>query len=235
MHQAVCSETKGDDATDSLGQILASERSQFWASVRITSKWTIQWMALSIKIKGSGFYGWSEAKRSASHSVVPHCLRPRELYSPWNCPDRILEWIAFPFSRGSSQPRDWTQVFALQADSLAVEPPGKPKNTGMGKLISSPVDLPDPGMELGSPALQADSLPTEIWGKPSVGEEVSKSKPKYIWTNKKWIKRETINRNSGNCLPNKCKFVIAEIDIKIMVFTWGQKVRAVFFNKNWFF
>ena len=24
--------------------------------------------------------------------------------------DRILEWVAFPFSRGSSQPRDLTQV-----------------------------------------------------------------------------------------------------------------------------
>ena len=24
---------------------------------------------------------------------------------------RILEWVAFPFSRGSSQPRDGTQVF----------------------------------------------------------------------------------------------------------------------------
>ena len=23
---------------------------------------------------------------------------------------RILEWVAIPFSRGSSQPRDWTQV-----------------------------------------------------------------------------------------------------------------------------
>ena len=23
---------------------------------------------------------------------------------------RILEWVAFPFSRGASQPRDWTQV-----------------------------------------------------------------------------------------------------------------------------
>ena len=23
---------------------------------------------------------------------------------------RILEWVAFPFSKGSSQPRDWTQV-----------------------------------------------------------------------------------------------------------------------------
>ena len=29
------------------------------------------------------------------------------------------------------------------------------------------MDLPDPGMEPGSPALQADSLPTEISGKPS--------------------------------------------------------------------
>ena len=26
---------------------------------------------------------------------------------------RILEWVAFPFSRGSSQPRDQTQVFCL--------------------------------------------------------------------------------------------------------------------------
>ena len=24
---------------------------------------------------------------------------------------RVLEWVAFPFSRGSSQTRDWTQVF----------------------------------------------------------------------------------------------------------------------------
>ena len=26
---------------------------------------------------------------------------------------RILEWVAFPFSRGSSQPRDQTQVFNI--------------------------------------------------------------------------------------------------------------------------
>ena len=25
----------------------------------------------------------------------------------------ILEWVAFPFSRGSSQPRDWTQVSCI--------------------------------------------------------------------------------------------------------------------------
>ena len=26
---------------------------------------------------------------------------------------RILEWVAFPFSMGSSQPRDWTQVSCI--------------------------------------------------------------------------------------------------------------------------
>ena len=26
---------------------------------------------------------------------------------------RILEWVSFPFSRASSQPRDWTQVFHI--------------------------------------------------------------------------------------------------------------------------
>ena len=34
---------------------------------------------------------------------------------------RILEWVAISFSRGSSQPRNWTQSPALQADSLPTE------------------------------------------------------------------------------------------------------------------
>ena len=36
-----------------------------------------------------------------------------------------------------------------------------------GLPFPSPGDLPDPGIERGSPALQADSLPTELQGKPS--------------------------------------------------------------------
>ena len=38
---------------------------------------------------------------------------------------RILEWVAIPFSRRSSQPRDWTQSPILWVDSLPSEPPGK--------------------------------------------------------------------------------------------------------------
>ncbi|KAB0350400.1 hypothetical protein FD754_015257 [Muntiacus muntjak] len=40
---------------------------------------------------------------------------------------RILEWVAFPFSRGSSQPGIKPRSPALQVDSLPSEPPGKPK------------------------------------------------------------------------------------------------------------
>ena len=59
---------------------------------------------------------------------------------------RILEWVAFPLSRGSSQCRDQTQVsciarrfftsWGLHADSFPPYsfPPGKPKNTGVGSL-----------------------------------------------------------------------------------------------------
>ena len=45
---------------------------------------------------------------------------------------RILELVAIPFSRESSQPRGWTP--ALWADSLPAEPQGKPKNTGVDSL-----------------------------------------------------------------------------------------------------
>ena len=38
---------------------------------------------------------------------------------------KILEWVAFPFSRGSSQPRDRTQVSCIALDSLPAEPQGK--------------------------------------------------------------------------------------------------------------
>ena len=38
---------------------------------------------------------------------------------------RILEWVAIPFCRGSSQPRDEPGSPALQADSLPSEPLGK--------------------------------------------------------------------------------------------------------------
>ena len=47
---------------------------------------------------------------------------------------RILEGVAYPFSKGSPQPRDQTQISHTALDSLPAEPPRKPKNTGVGSL-----------------------------------------------------------------------------------------------------
>ena len=54
---------------------------------------------------------------------------------------RVLEWVAMPFSRASSQCKDKPGSPALQADSSLSEPPGKPQEveeaspmTGLGGL-----------------------------------------------------------------------------------------------------
>ena len=59
------------------------------------------------------------------------------LLTPWTVVHgilqaRILEWVAFPFSlpKPGIKPRSP----ALQADSLPVASPGKPKNTGVNTL-----------------------------------------------------------------------------------------------------
>ena len=55
--------------------------------------------------------------KSESNSVVSSSLQPKD-YTVHKIPQvRILEWVAFPFSRWSSQPREWTQVSHI-ADRL---------------------------------------------------------------------------------------------------------------------
>ena len=79
----------------------------------------------------------------------------------------ILEWVAFPFSKGSSQARDWTQVSLSAGRFFTNWATREVQEYWSGKPIPSPGDLPNPAIELGSPALQEDSLPIELPGKPS--------------------------------------------------------------------
>ena len=75
-------------------------------------------------------YAWVHAK------LLQSCLT---LCDPMDCSPpgfsvhgimqaRILEWVAMPSSRGSSQPRDWTWVFCIAGEFLTAEPPGKPQS-----------------------------------------------------------------------------------------------------------
>ena len=75
---------------------------------------------------------------------------------------RILEWVVVPVSRGFFQPRDCITggFFTSWATREA-------QKCWSGLLIPSPADLPDTGIKVGYPALQADSLPTELSEKSS--------------------------------------------------------------------
>ena len=91
---------------------------------------------------------------------------------------RILEWVAFPFSRGSSQPRDQTQVSRIAGGFFTSWATREAQECWSGEPVPSPADLLDPGIKLGSPALQVDSLPTEPSGKPKLRLLLEKMKAK---------------------------------------------------------
>ena len=91
--------------------------------------------------------------------------------TPWTIQSREFSrseyWSGSSFPSPGDLPNPGIQPKCpmLQADSLPVEPQGKPENTGVGSL-SLLQHLPDPGVELGSPSLQEDSLPTKLSEKP---------------------------------------------------------------------
>ena len=70
-------------------------------------------------------------------SVVSNSLWPQgltQLPCPWDIQARILEWVAMPSSRGSSQPSHRTRVscvFCTAGGFFTAEPPGKPKGKAM--------------------------------------------------------------------------------------------------------
>ena len=66
--------------------------------------------------------------------AIPWTIATR-LLCPLNSPvlqARILEWVAIPFSRASSQLRDQSRVSCIQGDSLPSEPPRKPRQRNCG-------------------------------------------------------------------------------------------------------
>ena len=78
---------------------------------------------------------------------------------------RILEWVAFPFSRGSSQLRDRTQVSRPEywSGSLSLlQGIFSTQGLNLGLLDWTQVSWIGPR----SPALQGNSLPAEPQGKP---------------------------------------------------------------------
>ena len=85
--------------------------------------------------------------KSLSHVwlfVTPWTVAYQALLAMGSLQARILEWVAMPFSRGSSQSRDEPRSPALQGDSLPSEPPGKPSYKSVPSLNMNSLDSRDP-------------------------------------------------------------------------------------------
>ena len=95
---------------------------------------------------------------------------------------RILEWVAFPFSRGSSQPRDWTQVSHIAGRFFTTASPGKPKATFSSVRFSRSVVSDSlqphesqharPSCPSPAPGFHSDSCPSSQWGHPAISASV---------------------------------------------------------------
>jgi len=79
---------------------------------------------------------------------------------------RIFIALILNFFRGSSQPRGQTRVSYIAGRFFTVWATREAQTYWSGSPIPSPGDPPDPGIKPGSPALQVDSLPAELPGKP---------------------------------------------------------------------
>ena len=81
---------------------------------------------------------------------------------------RILEWVAISSSRGSSQPRDRTQVSCIAGEFFTSWITREAQEYWNGWPIPFPADLPDPGIEPGSPdcrqiLYQLSSQGSPVW------------------------------------------------------------------------
>ena len=114
-----------------------------------------------------------ESEESKSCSVVSDSLQPHGiLYSPWNSPGQntgelgshsLLQGI-FPTQGSNPGLLHCRQILYHLSTREAQE-------YWSGQPSPSPGDLPDPGIEPKSPALQADSLPAELPRKPMINLE----------------------------------------------------------------
>ena len=108
------------------------------------------------------------SSESVSRSVVSDSLRPHGPYSPWNSPGQntgvgtssLLQGI-FPIQESNLDLLNFRQILYQLSHK------GSPR-TLEWVAYPSPADLPNPGIEPGSPVLQADSLPAKPPGKPNL-------------------------------------------------------------------
>ena len=124
----------------------------------------------SLDDKSAGSIYIPTNRESASRSVVSDSLWPHGLYSPWNSLGQNTGAGSLSLLQGIFLTRDWTQVSCIAGGFFTSWATREAQEYWSAQPTPSPGALPTPGIKLGSAALQVDSLPTELLGKPTAQE-----------------------------------------------------------------
>ena len=104
----------------------------------------------------------------------------REVYA-WRTKRKLDRQNSDPWCVSPSAVSDSLQPHRLWLARLLCPWDFPDKNTGVGCHFHSPEDLPDPGIEAGSPALQAESFLSEPAGKLPTLDTCSHMRRCHIW------------------------------------------------------
>ena len=99
---------------------------------------------------------WVSEWLSESRSVVSDSLWPHGLHSPWNSPGQNTRTGSLSLLQGIFPTQNQTQISRIEGRFFTSWAIREAQEYWSGSPIPSPVDLPDPGIEPGSPALQTD-------------------------------------------------------------------------------
>ena len=139
----LCSQSRGSNVQHSPGNYRKGSRSAH----PYTCSWLSSQQALKVKVKVTqsaeslqphGLYSpWDSPGRNTgvgslsllqgifpTQGLNPGLLHCRQILYQLSHKEstRILEWVAYPFSSGSSQPRNWVGISRMQENSLPREP-----------------------------------------------------------------------------------------------------------------
>ena len=139
---------------------------QWWNPHLLIGKWIL--------------YPWASSKsESTSHSVISNSLQIHRLYNLWNSPSQNTGVGSLSLLQGMLPTHGWNPGLPHCRQILyQVSHKGTPRFfIRWATRVTYPFSSRslDPGIQPGSPSLQADSLPTELLGKTWASREAPKT------------------------------------------------------------
>ena len=114
---------------------------------------------------GASVGTWESESESESFSVLCDSMQPCGLYSPRNSPGQNIGVCSLSLLQGIFPTQELDQgLLHCRRILYHLSYKGSPRILEW-VAYPSPADPPDPGIEPGSPTLQANSLPSELSGK----------------------------------------------------------------------